>query len=296
MVLSRATLADWVGQCTTLLRPLVEALERHVMAGGVLHADDTPVPVLAPGAGRTRIGRLWAYVRDERPHGSATPPAVLYRYSPDRKGEHPRAHLAGFTGVLQADGYAGFDGLYQGGRIVEAACWAHARRKFFDIHSGGNAPLATEAVRRIGLLYDVERTIRGRPPDERAQAREEQAAPALQDLHAWLTATLARVPGRGDLAGVIRYALSRWTALTRYCDDGRLAIDNNTAERAIKPVVLGRKNWLFAGSNAGGTRAAAIASLLETARMNGIDPEAYLRHVLGIIADHPIRHVAELLP
>lgn len=296
VVLSRSTLADWVGQCAALLRPLVEALERHVMAGSVLHADDTPVPVLAPGTGRTRTGRLWTYVRDERPHGSATPPAVLYCYSPDRKGEHPRAHLAGFTGVLQADGYAGFDGLYGGGRVVEAACWAHARRKFFDIHIGGNAPLATEAVRRIGLLYDVERTIRGHPPDERARARGQQATPVLQDLHAWLTATLARVPGRGDLAGAIRYALSRWTALTRYRDDGRLAIDNNTAERAIKPVVLGRKNWLFAGSNAGGTRAAAIASLLETARMNGIDPEAYLRHVLGIIADHPIRRVAELLP
>lgn len=293
--LSRSTLADWVGQCAVLLRPLVDALAAHVTTAGVLHADDTPVPVLAPGSGKTKTGRLWAYVRDERPHGGAAPPAVFYRYTPDRRGEHPREHLAGFRGVLQADGYAGFAKLYAGD-VAEAACWAHVRRRFFDLHAAGNAPLATETVQRIAILYEIERDIAGRPADQRARIRAARAGPALDALHGWLIATLARVPGRSDLAAAIRYALVRWTELTRYRDDGRLAIDNNAAERAIRPLVLGRKNWLFAGSDAGGTRAAAVASLIETARMNGIDPETYLRHVLGIIADYPVKRVAELLP
>lgn len=294
--LGRSTLADWVGQSAALLRPLVDALARHVMSGGVLHADDTPVPVLAPGAGRTRTGRLWAYLRDERPHASRVPPAVLYRYSPDRKAEHPRAHLRGFRGVLQADGYAGFEGLYEGGRVVEAACWAHVRRGFYDLHATGQAPLATEAIRRIGLLYAVEEEIRGKPPDVRARARREGAAPVLEGMRAWLTATLGRIPGRSDLAGAIRYALVRWEALARYVGDGRLEPDNNPVERAIRPLVLGRKNWLFAGSDTGGHRAAAVASLVATARMNGLDPEAYLRDVLDRIADHPVVRVADLLP
>jgi transposase len=294
--LGRSTLADWVGQSAALLRALVDALARHVMGGGVLHADDTPVPVLAPGTGRARTGRLWAYLRDERPHASGVPPGVLYRYSPDRRAEHPRAHLRDFRGVLQADGYAGFEGLYEGGRVVEAACWAHVRRGFYDLHATGQAPLATEAIRRIGLLYAVEEEIRGKPPDVRARVRQEKAGPALAETRAWFTATLGRVPGRSDLAGAIRYALARWGALTRYVGDGRLEPDNNPVERAIRPLALGRKNWLFAGSDAGGRRAAAIASLVATARLNGLDPEAYLRDVLGRIADHPVSRVADLLP
>jgi transposase len=296
VALERSTLADWVGQSAALLRPLVDALARHVMSGSVVHADDTPVPVLAPGTGKTRTGRLWAYLRDERPHGSNVPPAVLYRYSPDRKAEHPRTHLRSFRGVLQADGYRGFEGLYEGGHIIEAACWAHVRRGFYDLHITGQAPLATEALRRIGLLYAVEPEIHGQPPDARARVRQARAGPVLENLHSWFTATLGRISGRSDLAGAIRYALARWEALTRYVADGRIEPDNNPVERAIRPLALGRKNWLFAGSDTGGHRAAAIASLVATARLNGLDPEAYLRNVLERIADHPVRCVAELLP
>ncbi len=312
--LERSTLADWVGQSATLLRPLVDALAAHVLAGDRVHADDTPVSVLAPGAGKTKTGRLWArlakgsvrrsrmewqdegYLRDERPHAGQAAPAVFYRYSPDRKGEHPRAHLAGFAGVLHADGYAGFEGLYQQGRVVEAACWAHVRRKFYDLHAARQSPVAAEALLRIRALYAVEDDVRGRPPDERRRARETRAGPLLEDMRAWLEATLRQASKRSDLAVAIRYALTRWTALTRYVGDGRIEIDNNPVERAIRPIALGRKNWLFAGSDAGGVRAAAIASLVATARLNGLDPERYLRHVLERIATHPVRRVAELLP
>ncbi len=294
--LERSTLADWVGQSAALLRSLVDALERHVMAGDRLHADDTPVPVLAPGTGKTRTGRLWAFLRDERPYAGAAAPAVRYRYTADRRGEHPRAHLAEFNGVLQADGYAGFNGLYDTGRVAEAACWAHVRRKFHDIHAAGNSPIAQEALTRIAALYGVEAPINGKPPDLRRYTRQAEAAPLLDGLRSWLETTLTKVPGRSDVAGAIRYALSRWTALTRYVDDGTIAIDNNPVERAIRPVALGRKNWLFAGSDAGGERAAAIYSLIQTAKLNGLDPEAYLRHVIGCIADHPVNRVAELLP
>jgi len=294
--LERSTLADWVGQSAALLRPLVDALGRHVLAGARVHADDTPVPVLAPGAGRTKTGRLWAYLRDERPYAGSAAPAVIYRYSPDRKAEHPRAHLATFRGVLHADGYSGFANLYTVGRAVEAACWAHVRRKFFDLHATGKSPAATEAVTRIQALYVIEERVRGRPPDLRRQERQANAAPLLNDMHTWLQAILHRTSKRSDLAAAIRYALGRWAALTRYVDDGTVEIDNNPVERAIRPIALGRKNWLFAGSDAGGTRAAAIASLIARARLNGIDPEAYLRHVLERLPGHSVRRVNELLP
>jgi transposase len=293
--LDRSTLADWVGGASALLAPLVASLGRYVMGAAKLHADDTPVPVLCPGRGTTKQGRLWTYVRDDRPAGSSDPPAVLFRYSPDRKGERPRVHLEPFTGVLQADGYAGFDRLY-GERIQEAACWAHVRRKFYDIHIAQNSPLAAEALERIGRLYVIETEIRGRPPDERAQLRRARAGPELEALHTWLHLQLTALSKKSELAVAIRYALSRWAALTRYRDDGRLEIDNNAAERSLRAVALGRKNWLFAGSDDGGDRAAILYSLLESAKLNNLNPEDYLRHVLEHIAEHPINRIDELLP
>lgn len=293
--LARSTLADWVGRSAKLLDPLVDALERHVMGGSTLHADDTPVPVLAPGAGRTRTGRLWTYVRDERGHGSEAPPAVLFRYAPDRKAERPTQHLASFHGDLHADGYAGFDRLY-GERIAEVACWAHVRRKFYDVHVATGSATAREALDHIAGLYAVEDDVRGRPPDERRRERQARAGPLLAAFRQWLDATEPKLSRRSDLAIGIRYALARWTALTRYVDDGRLEIDNNAAERSLRGVALGRKNWLFAGSDQGGHRAANIYSLVETAKLNGVDPQAWLADTIARIADHPARRVAELLP
>jgi len=294
--LERSTLADWVGGTSALLAPLVEALRRHVMSATKLHADDTPVPVLAPGHGKTKTGRLWTYVRDDRPAGDATPAAVWFAYTPDRKGEHPQAHLSKFTGTLQADGYAGFERIYEAGRIQEAACWAHVRRKFYDLLAAHKSPVAAEALERIGALYAIEKEIRGRSPAERREVRTQQARPLLESLKQWLEDTLGKLSRKSDTALAVRYALGRWEALLRYVDDGGIEIDNNAAERALRVVALGRKNYLFAGSDAGGERAAAIYSLLGTAKLNGIDPEAYLREVLTRIADHPINRIEELLP
>src|SRR5579863_4139036 len=294
--LERSTLADWVGATSELLAPLSEALRQYVMSSGKLHADDTPVPVLAPGMGKTKLGRLWAYVRDDRPAGDVAAPAVWFAYSPDRKGEHPHRHLKTFCVTLQADGYAGFNRLYADGRIQEAACWAHVRRKFFDLHQAHASPIATEAVERIGQLYLIEGEIRGRPPDERQQVRNERARPLLIALHEWFKTMLTRISRKSEVAVAIGYALARWPALVRYCEDGRIEIDNNAAERALRAVALGRKNYLFAGSDAGGERAAAIYSLLGSAKLSSIDPEAYLTSVLRRIADHPINRIAELLP
>ena len=294
--LERSTLADWVGGTSALLAPLVEALRRHVMSATKLHADDTPVPVLAPGNGKTKTGRLWTYVRDDRPAGNTTPAAVWFAYTPDRKGEHPKAHLSSFTGTLQADGYAGFEQIYEAGRIREAACWAHVRRKFYDLVAAHKSPVATEALERIGALYAIEREIRGRSPEERREVRNERARPLLESLKQWLEATLGKLSIKSDTALAVRYALGRWEALLRYVDDGRIEIDNNAAERALRVVALGRKNYLFAGSDAGGERAAAIYSLIGTAKLNDIDPEAYLRDVLTRIADHPVNRIDDLLP
>jgi transposase len=294
--LERSTLADWVGGSSRLLEPLVEALRRHVVSGPKLHADDTPVPVLAPGNGKTKTGRLWTYVRDDRPAGDSTPAAVWFAYSPDRRGEHPREHLRSFRGTLQADAYAGFHHLYEGGHIQEAACWAHVRRKFYELQVAHDAPLAAEALKRIAELYAIESEIRGRPPDERLQVRMTRAAPLLEALYQWLQTSLTRLSRKSEIAVAIRYALGRWRALLRYSEDGHIEIDNNAAERALRAVALGRKNYLFAGSDSGGERAAAIYSLIGTAKLNGVDPEAYLRLVLERIADHPINRIAELLP
>ena len=294
--LDRSTLAGWVGGASEALAPLVEQLRRYVMSAGKLHGDDTPVPVLAPGSGKTKTGRLWTYVRDDRPAGSQEAPAVWFAYSPDRKGEHPEHHLSNFRGFLQADGYAGFNHIYEKGAIHEAGCWAHVRRKFFDLQQAHASPIAAEAIARIGQLYGIEAEIRGRSPAERCEVRQARAGPLLDSLHQWLQTNLGKLSKKSEVSVAIRYALGRWAALPRYCDDGALEVDNNAAERAIRAVALGRKNYLFAGSDSGGQRAAALYSLIGSAKLNELDPEAYLREVLERIADHPINRIAELLP
>lgn len=296
--LDRSTLADWGGAANALLDPLLDALEEYVMAAHKLHADDTPIPVLAPGTGKTKSGRLWAYLRDDRPAGSPDPPAVLFRYSPDRRGERPREHLRRFRGILQADAYGGFDGLYdrKDDPLIEAACWAHARRKFFEIYESTSSPIAQEALERIGKLYKIEEQIRGKLPDERKAFRQDRSAPVLKDLYDWLRATVRKVSKKSPIAAAIGYTLSLWDALTLYAKDGSIEIDNNPVERQLRAVALGRKNFLFAGSDAGGERAAAFYSLIGTAKLFGLDPEAYLREIFSRIAEHPINRIEELLP
>ena len=294
--LDRALLAEWVGHCHELLSPLVETLRRYVLGGPKVHADDTPLPVLSPGKGRTKTARLWTYVRDDRPAGSDAPPAVWFAYSEDRKGHHPRDHLKSFRGVLQADAYAGFNALYESGDIQEAACWAHVRRKFVDVFRAQGSPIAAEAIAQIATLYAIEARVRGQSPEERQTVRQAEACPRLHELHDWLETQNQRVSRKSGIADALGYALNQWSALQHYTTDGRVEIDNNAAERALRSVALGRKNYLFGGSDIGGERAASMYSLIGTAKLNGNDPEAYLRTVLTRIAEHPINRIEELLP
>ena len=294
--LDRSTLAEWVGKSTALLEPLAEAIGQHVLDGAAIHADDTPVRMLAPGTGKTQTARLWTYVRDERPWNGDAPPAALYRFSPDRKGIHPARHLGGFRGWMHADGYAGFEELYRSGSIREVACLAHARRKFVDVHRAQGSAIAEEAISRIGVLYAVEKAIRGSPPDERVRMRQAEAAPVFNDLEAWLAAQLPTLSGKTPLASAIRYALTRMARLRPYLETGSIEIDNNPAERAMRGVALGRKNWLFVGSVAGGKAAAIAATLIETAKLNDVDPQDWLADTLARIPDYKITKVSELLP
>jgi transposase len=293
-----STLADWVGASAATLMPLVEAIHAHVFAAERIHADDTTVPVLA--AGKTRTGRLWTYVRDDRPFAGADPPAAAYFYSPDRGGVHPEAHLAGYAGLMQADAYAGFNRLYEAGRkpgpIVEAVCWAHARRKFFDLARLNKAPIAIEAVARIDALFAIEREINGAPPSERQRSRQERSRARVEELMTWLREQYARLSPNSQVAKAIAYSLNRWDGLARFLDDGRLCMTNNAAERALRGIAVGRHNWTFAGSDAGGRRAAAIYTLIETAKLNDIDPQAWLTDMLTRLQDHPAKRIAELLP
>lgn len=294
--LERSTLADWVGRSTALLEPLADAIGRPVLKGQAIFADDTPVKLLCPGVGKTRTARLWAYSRDERPWAGPAPPAAWYRFSPDRKGTRPAQHLGGYQGWMHADGYAGFEELYRGGTVREVACMAHIRRKFVDVHKAQGSAIAEEAIKRIAALYAVEKEARGKPPDQRIQLRQSKARPLLDALEHWLQAQLPKISGKTPLAGAIRYALTRLKRLRPYLDHGILEIDNNTAERSMRAIAVGRKNWLFAGSEGGGKAAAVAYTLIETAKLNGVDPQAWLTDTLARIADHKITRIDELLP
>ncbi len=292
--LDRSTLAEWVGKSTALLEPLAEAIGRHVRAGPALFADDTPLKLQAKV--RCKTARLWAYVRDQRPWDSQAPPAAWYRFSPDRRGAHPADHLSDFEGWMHADGYAGFNELYRGGETREVACMAHIRRKFVDLYQSQGSVIAEDAIKRIAALYGVEKNTRGRAPEERVQLRQARAKPLLDDLEVWLGAQLSKISAKSELAKAIRYALARIKRLRPYLDHGFLEIDNNPAERAIKPLALGRKNYLFVGSEGGGRAAAIAYTLIETAKLNGVDPQAWLTQVLSRIADHKISQIDDLLP
>ena len=295
--LDRSTLADWSGRAAFALRPVHERLLDVLKGSPKLFADETTAPVLDPGRRRTKTGQLWAYARDDRPWNGPEPPVVAYVYEPDRKHERPAAHLAGFDGLLQVDGYGAYKALAEGGAVTLAFCWAHVRRKFFEIQAATPAPIAAEMLMRVGSLYAIERDIRGQSAQARKIARQTRAAPILAAMRPWLEARLAVVSGKSTIAEAIRYALSRWQGLARFLDDGRIEIDSNVVERAMRPIALGRKNHLFAGSDEGGRHWAVLASLIETAKMNDIDPQAYLADVLAkIVNRHPARRIDELLP
>jgi transposase len=293
----RSTLSGWVGGAAWWLEALHEKIARDVFGSDVLFADDTPVPVLDPGRGRTKTGRLWVYAREQRGWAGSAPPAAVYIYEGDRKAARPAAHLSGFKGILHVDGYKGFERLTASGDVTLAACWAHMRRKFYDVAQATNAPAAHEALARIAAIYAVETEARGQPPPARLALRRERARPLVEALRRWLEGELARTPGRSGLAEAIRYALSRWDGLSVFLKDGRVELDTNPVERAIRPVALGRKNHLFAGSDGGADRWAIVATLIETARLNGVEPYAYLKDVLTKMTDgHPVNRLDELLP
>ena len=307
-----STMADAVGSVSAALDPLLRLVESHVMAAERLHGDDTTVPVLSKG--KTDTGRCWIYVRDDRPFGGTGPPAAMFYYSRDRKGEHPQGHLARYAGILQADAYDGYNRLYQAGRspgpILEAACWVHARRPFFamaDIEENARrkasgkkeialSPIAIEIVHRIDALFEIERSINGKRADERLAVRQTLSRPLVDNLHVYLRAQVARLARGHDLAKAIKYILKRWAGFTLFLEDGRVCLSNNAAERGLRGIALGRKSWLFCGSDRGGQRAAAMYSLIVTAKMNGIDPQAWLTDVLSRIATHPAHRLDELLP
>jgi transposase len=309
--LSLSTLADQVGGCCAALAPLVSRIEAHVFAAQRLHGDDTTVPVLAKG--KTHTGRCWVYVRDDRPFSGPDPPAAMFYYSRDRTGAHAQAHLADYAGILQADAFAGYNKLYeadrQPGPLIQAACWVHARRPFFvmaDIAANARrraqgkiaviSPLALEMVRRIDALFEIERSLNGQSPERRRVVRQELSAPLVADLEKWMREQRPKLSRGNDVAKAMDYMLRRWPAFTRFLDDGRICLSNNAAERALRGIALGRKSWLFAGSDRGGQRAAAIYSLIVTAKMNDVDPQAWLADVLARIAEHPARKLDELLP
>jgi transposase len=295
--LDRSTLADWVGRAAFLLRPVHERLLARLKQSTKLFADETTAPVLDPGRGRTKTGQLWAYARDDRPWGGTDPPAVAYVYAPDRKAERPIVHLAGFVGILQVDGYAGYRVLAERGDVELAFCWSHVRRRFYELAAAGPAPIASEALERIAGLYVIEAQIRGRTADERRAVRQEKSRPIADEFEPWLRARLSLISQKTKLAEAIRYALSRWDGLTRFIADGRIEIDSNVVERAIRPIALNRKNALFAGSDGGGEHWAVIASLIETCKLIGVEPHAYLADVITrIVNDHPNSQIDELLP
>jgi transposase len=295
--LDRSTLADWVGRAAWHLRPLHERLLEQIRASTKIFADETTAPVLDPGRGRTKTGQLWAYARDDRPFGGADPPIAVYVYAQNRKAEQPLAHLAGFAGVVQVDGYAGYRALAQRNSVHLAFCWSHVRRRFYELAAAGPAPIAAQALERIGALYAVEKDIRGRNPDERRAARQEKSRAIVDALEPWLRDKLALISQKTKLAEAIRYALSRWDGLTRFIDDGRIEIDSNVVERAIRPIALNRKNALFAGSDGGAENWAIVASLLETCKLNSVDPQAYMADVLTkIVNGHLASKLDELMP
>ncbi len=295
--LDRSTLADWVGRAAWFLRPLHQRLLETLRRSSKLFADETTAPVLDPGRGRTKTGQLWAYARDDRPWGGPAPPAVAYVYAPDRKAERPVAHLQGFRGILQVDGYAGYRALAETGQVELAFCWAHVRRRFYEIAQAGAAPIATAVLARIAEIYAIEAGIRGQSAEARHAVRQEKTRPLIDGLKTWLEAQLAAVSQKSAMAEAIRYAMVRWSGLARFLDDGRIEIDSNAVERTIRPIALNRKNALFAGSDGGGEHWAILASLIETCKLNAVDPQAYLAEVLARLVDgHPANSLDDLLP